>query len=416
MAAAQDVFSAIPPELQRLTCTFVSRQYRYVIIVNIQKLSKADLKATRLVNKAWSTVAATVLWSQMEIDLDDIDQRKFDALLNSNVGGILDNVKELIISTDSDDLSQKSKQRATMNLLGLMAALPHNCLTVFRIKRFKLDAEVLALILCTQSQLTRLQMWLCAKTPGRLPNTNFARGNLSNLHSLCIHIDGSRNETYEGFGAWVLHAHKLRDLEIVGESSPTTSQFNGWTLPTHALPITLHRLVLKRLQFSDMAENLVTTLQLFDLRTLIIRFCKNIGPLLRSLATRFKQTDTISLRKLYILNFVLPEDTCRDLEYLVESVQGVTDLALGATHEGGLSRLRCLGSTGKTLQTLELHAGSQEKTYSAREIKQLTTYCPDLKILALSIGDLNPTINSMEVLDPLRICTLNHYVETLVSY
>ncbi|KAF3033474.1 hypothetical protein E8E12_000296 [Didymella heteroderae] len=106
MADAQDFSNKLPPELRRMICT----------------LLPADaLTNVRLVNKQWSAVAATVLWSHVRIDLIEKATRKFDALLSPD---ILSNIIEIMITTKSKGLSSKVEQQATWNLRGLLMTLP----------------------------------------------------------------------------------------------------------------------------------------------------------------------------------------------------------------------------------------------------------------------------------------------------
>ncbi|KAF3034882.1 hypothetical protein E8E12_003328 [Didymella heteroderae] len=109
MTDDRDYSTSLPPEVHRLLLAF-SPEY--------------DIKSARLINKQWSGIAATVLWSHLAIDLDrpETPRRSLDALLDSYPNGFLDNIREITITNKAQSTSKLNLAalRADSNFLKLL--------------------------------------------------------------------------------------------------------------------------------------------------------------------------------------------------------------------------------------------------------------------------------------------------------
>lgn len=77
---------SLPPELKGMVCS---------------QLSARDLKSLRLVKKCWGDAAASALWREVDLDLNEKDTRSLDALLAPGGDGALSHVKVLSVKYPS---------------------------------------------------------------------------------------------------------------------------------------------------------------------------------------------------------------------------------------------------------------------------------------------------------------------------
>lgn len=368
----------------------------------------------RLVSKQWSAVAATLLWSKITIDLIDTDKRKIAAIINSIPGGVLDNIKELTISNpDQRTLDPQLRSQAASNLLAILGALPRDTLISFRSAFFRLDQNILGILLRNQKRLISLVVALNQNNQDGLPGLNYIRGNLTMMRDITIYVTGSHSQTYRGLADWFPHALGLRILSIRGRLA-APNQFDGWTLPAGAPLIKLSKLYLKDLHLSDSTGSVATLLQLPCLKDLSFHNCINTGPLLRSFVRRYKEISSCALESFTYDATKVPEDDCKAAQELLESVEGLKCIAWGAT-EGKQLKVGSLERTGKTLLCLDLWGFDHEAVCSARGLEHLVTSCPNLRVLRLSLGNLSQVVDSLGTLEPCIISTLEEYAMQLVS-
>ncbi|KAF3053660.1 hypothetical protein E8E11_010549 [Didymella keratinophila] len=207
-------------------------------------LPVSDLKNVRLLNKKLSAIAATILWSHLKIDLVETDNRKLSVLIDSSPQtGVLDNAKQLTITTEDMLGDPQERSQTTTNLIGLLSVLPRDCLTAFYCTCFPLRRNDLAVLLRIQSRLGDSSLCLAVYEQNGLPGTNHVRSNLSSLRK--IHIVSSRSSlTYEGLVYWIPHASVLREL-------PSKAVYNSAEL--EQLAVDFPRLQKLGLDFGDFA-------------------------------------------------------------------------------------------------------------------------------------------------------------------
>lgn len=377
------------------------------------QLPKTTLKSVRLVNKQWSALAATVLWANVSIDLNEDNKRKIDHIVNSNPCGILDNLKELNISTALANLNTQKAQDATTNLLRLLGVLSRDSLVAFRCANFRLDQHTLGLLLRNQSHLTDLQFCVNEKKQAGLPGTNYVKGNLSRLQSITVRPVGGRHSTYKGLETWFFHLPMLRALAIEGMLPGARNDFAGWTLPVQTPLLRIVDLTLRGLRLLDTASRMDLLLDIPCLESLDIIACDNVEPLLRSFAKSFMQKGS-ALRAFLCIPRDLPEKVSKACEELFESVETLEKVVVGTCGECSLPRITSLHRNSQSLQTLCLHTARAGISYSLPELGDLAVHCPNLLQLWLSVGDLRDTIDDMILYEPFDITTVQDYAKSLV--
>ena len=136
--------------------------------------------------------------------------------------------------------------------------------------------------------------------------------------------------------------------------------------------------------------------------------------MLSAMASSYKATDYSSLNYLgYEANGVSP-GVCKGLEELVESIDSLRELHIGATEEG-LFDLKSLTRSGKSLKTLDCYAFDQTRHYNSSELEHLITACPSLLGMALSLGPLSEVVDNMDSFAPCGLSAFAGMKELLVS-
>ncbi|XPS67772.1 hypothetical protein M3J09_000070 [Ascochyta lentis] len=369
-------------------------------------LPNSSLKNVRLVNKQWSAAAATILWSDLTLDLVETGHRKLDALLDSESGGVLDSVKKLSISTGQSGLSTTCRGYITELLHDLFIALPRDCLIQLSSKHLTFGRRTAELLLRTQSNLRTLTVSLSEQ--GGIPKKNLVRGSLDNLQELCISFNGKDGQDYKAFASWLTETPRLQKLKIVGKSRNGLNYFDGWAMPETGILLNLRELELENLHLPTSVNGILGILNPPDLQVLKVTRCHDTRPLLTSLADALKDTTAGSLKTFRYVSADLA-DSCDSSAGLISAATGLTDVAL-VTSGGLLLDLSCLQQNGKSLRRLVIVASHKELCYSAKDLELLVTMCPNLQALAVSLGDFNEHINSLQQLEPFR---LSKFTETL---
>jgi len=178
--------------------------------------------------RQWSAMAATLLWRELRIDahLYETHRHRFDALLNSNPNGILDNVKKLSILTGLTTSNATQKQQVTSALLRLFSALPQDHISSLHSVRLAIHPDVICVLLGTQSLLRELRVLIDEQSPDGLPGGIHARDSLSQMESLTVDVFGLHHQTYRGMGAWFAHTHTTYIIwtSLEGLRRPTGSK------------------------------------------------------------------------------------------------------------------------------------------------------------------------------------------------
>jgi hypothetical protein len=377
---------------------------------NAEQLPRSDLKSVRLVNKQWSAIAATVLWSHLATDLPkpETPTHSLDTLLGSYPNGFLDNIKKI---TTTDKPPSLMTLRATLSLLKSLGALPRDCLRLFSSRHHKLDRIALCLLLRTQSQIGVMILSLGEDEPRGLPGATYVRGNLSNLHKLHLLV----RDTLQGLTEWCIHAPALRDLHVEHADRGDLSHFAGWATATDSVQLKLRSLKFTRLDLSSFTPDVDTSLlDLAFLERITFERCVSAGPLMRSLTKGYKTVTTSSLKYFRSTSSFVPEDVCRATEELFELINGLEHIILGRTATG-LPSLTCLQRSSASLKLVDFEASNERQIYSPAELEQFNS-CIHLKNIRLSISELRSVVDVLGPFEPCKLSAFQHLEESLVSH
>ncbi|KAF9701490.1 hypothetical protein EKO04_000160 [Ascochyta lentis] len=366
-------------------------------------LPNTDLKNVRLSNKQWSASAAMILWKELTIDLIDSNTRNVVTILDSNSNGILDNLKNLSISTCKGFLSQPLQQQVNISLLVLLGTLKRDCLNAFISSEYALSKYELGILLRNQTQIKKLAVSLTTDKGGP-PGENYIKGALLVLEELFIKTSGTEHHAYQGYFHWFAHTPNLRKLCIEGKVRSATACFDAWALPDQTPLLKLHTLELSHVQLYDLPRNIVDCLHVPSLQFLEISECENVSSLLGSFTAAFNKTSDIFLEYLSISSSESAEDLSGSLEGFLEAIAGVSTIRLAFT-SGNLPGPRSLIRCGPTLKSLRISHRDPECLYTPQELQQLVESCPNLVWIALDLVNLSDTIDAMPPFAHLHVST-----------
>lgn len=278
----------------------------------------------RLVNKKLSAVAATVLWSHLEIDIARYDEAKLHAFLDSAAESVLCNAKRLEITTLSTSVIPfKTHLRTITNLSSLLGALPRDSLNTYSCPLHSPSRDLLGLLLRTQTQLRGITFSADRFHLSEIPSATYVRDNLTKLREIKIILTDDKPKTYRGLVQWFPHATLLRELWIEGHPGVATNKFDGWHLSTAKSILKLHTLSLNRLALSKFTASLAQLMDLSYLNTLCVENCSVAAPVLRSLAKRYQDTAG-NVLKTFTYEIVAPSRSER--EAFVEFLKSLGEL------------------------------------------------------------------------------------------
>ena len=105
------------------------------------------------------------------MEVVETESRKLNALIGSvSPDGVLGNVQELeVICVDYESMTNLERATIKSNLLDLPAALPQDSLSKFSSDTFKLDRNVLGLLLRMQTKLKELVVCIDERAQNGLP-------------------------------------------------------------------------------------------------------------------------------------------------------------------------------------------------------------------------------------------------------
>lgn len=352
-----------------------------------------------MVDKQWSASTASILWRDLTIDLIDKGPRKLEAIINSDPNGILDNIKTLKISTVTMDLFHSLALQASSNLLLLLSVLPRDSITKFVCLNYALDKGQLGVLLRTQTRLEYIAVQPSTNIGG-IPGANYVRGTISRLRTLDVQVRGSHHQIYANYVSWFAHAPQLYVMFITGRLHSEPNLFEAWTFPKQMPLLRLRRLVLRNLHLTNSANNIVGCLHLPTLQYLTVQRCQNTQSTLKALSTSFKKTSNTSLRE---FRLYCTENILKALEEFLDTSKGLKVIMLSLWKSGRLPKLQSLQGCGKTLQTVAIYHRNQDQHYSAEDLEEMVRSCPNIKILAIGLRDLESTINGMHTLEPLHL-------------
>ncbi|KAJ4362115.1 hypothetical protein N0V95_001573 [Ascochyta clinopodiicola] len=334
---------------------------------------------------------------------DDSLEGAHVAILDSDPNGILDNVKNLSISTIESGLSHLSQQQAKLSLVSLLGALPRDCLSAFTSNDYALSKYELGILLRNQTQIETLESPVTTKK-GDPPGPNDIKGKLSLLKTLVVEVFGTEHFAYQGYNHWFAHAPKLRNLRIKGSALSELNHFDAWALPDQTPLLKLLVLTLDNVRLSKSTKSIVDCLYLPDLLHLEIHECDNIEPLLRSFTTAFKKTHRMSLETLEIFDSRSSESLSGVVEEFLGAVTSIRTVKLDFTN-GDLIKPESLMGCGQTIETLEIYHYDAEIRYTLHELRKLTSSCPNLTRIGLNLVDLRNTIAALQPFESLCVST-----------
>ncbi|KAF3003039.1 hypothetical protein E8E13_006784 [Curvularia kusanoi] len=374
--------------------------------------SKKSLTNARLVDKRWSAVAATVLWYHLDVTLDD--SAKFDALLKSSPNGVLDNVRELSITSDpSGPRSFEQKQQTGTNLLKLFSVLPRDCLWAFHNKNFLMEPISVCLLLRCQSKLRTLDVRVSHLSHDSFPSPCYVRGNLQDLETLDLDVLMSFHSTYEGVGDWFAHMPKLKSMKIGGRFNGTNS-FNGWELSGPSKFLKLSNITMENVTLPDDATRITGHLQLPFLRGLSFRFCTNTVPFIRSLIRSYKQTRDVTSLQTYQAYDLSTNRDCQQASADLIKICTRLKMVCVAYMTDCLLDVGVLGLSCKTIFGLSLSTnGRPTNYYTPDDFSRLVNLCPNIRNLSTCLGDLTPIVDGLRFADPVRLSNIACYIEKL---
>jgi hypothetical protein len=296
-------------------------------------------------------------------------------------------------------------------------ALPRDSLQSFRSVKFKVGYHVLSAIFRAHSRISTLAVYVDeSKAPGDfssgLPSASRIQNSLSNL--LCVIIHASGECSYKELSTWFPYATALDRVETQGDSSGSGTHFTGWQPLLAGAPLfKLCHLHLLYLQFSESAGGIVGTLHLPSLRRLVLGNCSTVAPLLSALAQGLRTSGSFSLAQIGILCIEVSESDVEALEKVFASLESLEVVAY-STMKGRLPSLNTLQGNADSLRNLFVDSSGFDQIYSMRDFEQLSAKLTSLKKLSLSVGDLNPMIDYLDMLEPFDLRNDEDYMKKLV--
>ena len=363
---------------------------------------------------------ATLLWRRFYVDLRD--SPSFDALLKSSPDGILDNVKELVITNVTVTRNSSQQHRKYSNLLKLFGVLPRDGLSSLESIRFKFDPALICVLMRCQSKLRKLDIIADESTFEYLP-ISCIRGNLLELEALWVDVFMGMRYTYENMSTWFDFMPNLREMIVAGRwNAPVAvpNFFEGWALTTPLGLLKLHTLDMRKISLPSDPAPITAHLDFPSLRHLKFTHCTNTDPFLSSLTEAYVKTAGAPLETYCYSADVSPKDALLASANLIELCTGLKYVQLtGIT--GSILDLQCLGSSGRSLSKLALNSNMITRDpfyYSAEDLKEMAVLCPNLRILSICLCDLASYVDDLDWTDPFRL-TNNYsndfYIDKLVS-
>ncbi|KAJ4369999.1 hypothetical protein N0V83_005763 [Neocucurbitaria cava] len=376
-------YDELPIELKREVCTY---------------LPNSDLKTVRLLNDEWNHVASSPLFRVFTTNLVETKQRKLNTLLVSPArGGFVNSVKELnirhqTVKTITQDVDSK--------LLRLLRVLPND-----RLKKFSTNANVeesvISSLLQNQTQLRRLFLAyeFYREPPDSLPSIDLVQGSLQALESMTIFANGKHEDAY---ATWLPELAALRILKIEASqrSRRRTHNFTSWASPTVSSSLKLRTLTLENVRLPAELLHIVNAVHLPSLKNLFLFGCTNTEPLLDLMAQQLQasnsDTDTKpSKSKTFRYECLVKpsEDRLHHVQRFLSSITGLQAVLVDA-----------VGSTPLAISSLESHSASLERLmlsfptsrrsatdnlYTVRDLTQLVDTCPNLRILGISLANID---------------------------
>lgn len=346
----------------------------------------------RLVSRAWSLVAAAVLFQTAKLDLIDLRGRNLDAIIDGPAGGFLDSIKNLTIADPKRKLTSQGTVSFRINFLLLIGALPRDNLVLFT--SGILGREAIGILLRTQSRLRGLEIGL--KRDG-IPGLSYVRGNLSKLRSLELVLEGTN--PYNHLGTWFGHSYSLTALTIIGMYRlPSLHDFRGWTLPSDTPLLKLRLLRLRNIAFTTLIESLPQQLYLPCLKELYIQACSNTAVLLEAFTAAYMSSEHSNL-EIFEQKSMLGTDDMAAISFL-----GSLKTSGAVIPRSDFPSEYLLGPHD-SLHFLNISNSSTGNRYNASELNGICRICPNLQVICLDFVEINIAINDIESFQGFQLST-----------
>ena len=382
-------FSALPAEVKRIVCNYVSSELLpilgwVILSTDRAQLPREDLKTLRLANKTWGRVAASVLWYHISLAVDKNYVERLDTLLTSPAASVpLANVKNMRI---------QPKGHVNSEVIGkALLLLPKDQLKVFHCTG-KLDTRTLGRLIQNQTQLEELAV---ATVSTKRPKSHFIGESLKHLCRLQLELEDSTDL----YGSWFEHTPSLRTLCLSGYLKEQL-KIKLWTAPSDKPLLKLQVLLLTELDLPGKPGQVGKLSHIPSLRRLRISQCKNLRPFLHSLARDFADHEETLLKKLSIIDInKLNECWECELNLLLESTTGLETLQV-ETSDANCPSISSICCHGKSLRRFYFsfyannlehpHEIISKSEYSTYDLSELVNGCPMIEELSLEIYNLLP--------------------------
>lgn len=224
-------------------------------------------------------------------------------------------------------LSSELSQQAKGILLGLLIALPRDRLLEFHSQYFRLDKNLLSLLLRTRTRLTSLTFCFDENEKRELPGPTYVQGNFDNLQTLRIFIVGNNRETYSGLAGWLPHLFNLRSLHVEGQLT-RPNIFTSWEIPSGIALSRVQSLVLADFYLSKSVMHISSLLDIGKLHTLELVRCTGAVRLLGVLADAYQKSGKSSLKCFTAIAKKGPGDLLSASEALFQWTRGLKHVVL----------------------------------------------------------------------------------------
>ncbi|KAI4912139.1 uncharacterized protein J4E92_010184 [Alternaria infectoria] len=347
-----------------------------------------DQKHARLIDKAWSSVAGTVLWNTFTTNLDE--GSTIDALLRSD--DILDMIKELDI--DGCNYGEEPFPTTTeisSRFVQLLCALPRNSLRAFT-TTLDFDERTVGLILKTQSQLSKLSF------PSTTLHDKLLTGNLDKLEDLTLlpqeadrHADAK----------CLAFTPVLRRLAIKPKAQDAhNGRPYSWSMPKLEVLLDLRNIEIHSAFIEEQGDCFGGMTNLSSLQSLLLSNCSDMPRTVQCLADEFLKCDkpalnSVIFRQLNGLEGEKPFNT--EIEHFLEAVPTLETLCI-TTIKAMRPSIGSICRHGESLRYLHidhfpnlyeyrgLYTGNVER-YTPQELERLVASCPRIEALSLNLVD-----------------------------
>lgn len=360
--------------------------------------SNRDRKNVCLLDKRCQTHMAPLLWKSISPSFKPILQQSLLDLYNPN-GNILKNVTDFTLWDIDHSLDHRER------LLRFLVTMPRNQLKSFS-SNYPVDDDMLHIMLQNHRTIETLRVpFIQGPGPEDLPlsSTPWIGEYFRNLKSLEINLDPDfLDADVANYSFIVANAPKLESLQIQAHYE-VQERFGHVTLEDMSLstpdtPILtkLEHLSLSLIDFDNCAE-LLPEIDFSKLKTLRLKFCRNIDQFLQMLLPKFEE-DGYALEILEIGRTGSDEDVDTHgiamaeitiLNQFLESFVGLKELYIDAdynrlVHSRGDEDADAISTHAGTLEILCAGSANGMYRFNIAALTRILDRCTNLKQLGIS--------------------------------